>query len=175
MIIDKLNCTDCPAHNLKDRQCILQRESLRDGIAKLLPKINLYLLCESLPRNRFFYDETSNYLNGGLRYNLRRELVGSGSDRDLFRYLSKQGIILVDCALCPLFKLENKTERRYAATLCLQNNTFPYLDLNPGAPIITIFPAHCGFLQRPLESIKERIIGNFRFSKLRGLKKLIAT
>ena len=176
MIIDvaKLCCKDCPAFCLKNEQSqnISRWEKLREEAKNSLlkKKVNLYLLCESLPADNFFYDKSS---HNELRSCLCKELVGNGSDDDLFQYLSQKGVLLVDCALCPLFRLGNKPKRRYAATLCLQRNTLPYLNLNPSAPIITVFPAHCGFLRRSIGSIRERVTGDFQFSKLCGLKKSI--
>jgi hypothetical protein len=104
---------------------------------------------------------------------LRFELVPSGSDEDLFNYMHEKGILLVDCALCPLHKLSDNTDKILAATLCLKYNTKPYLNLNKTAPIITIFPYQRGFATNTFPEIEKRIINKFHFSRLSGLKSFI--
>lgn len=174
--LNSLECDNCPAKPWKDRQLckITKWESIRKRIADSLPTINLYLLGESIPYNRFVYDEDSDYSANGLRYYLRAELIGSHSDDKLYEYLKQRGILLVDCALCPLHKLKsNKKKRRDAATLCLKRNTLPYLEINISAPVITIFPSGCGFACGSMPQVERRIAARFQFTRLAGLKNTI--
>jgi hypothetical protein len=175
MIIDinKLNCSKCPADHLFDEERIIKNEKLRELILNNIEKINIYLLGESTPANRFVYDLTSNYKSSGLRYNLRNELVDGGSDVDLMHYLQEKNVLITDCALCPLHKLENKADQRTAATLCLKRHTFKYLDQYPNAPIITFFPSNRGYKKSELPEYDSRIIAEFNFNSLHGLKALL--
>jgi hypothetical protein len=55
----------------------------------------------------------------------------------------------------------------------LERHTKKYLEINPDARIITIFPSKCGFHKRKFPEISKRIIDGFKFSDLRGLKEKI--
>ena len=173
--LTSLNCTNCPAEYLRDNQLskIRRWEGQRFQEYRLLHEIKLYLLGESIPAGRFFYDQASKYSKNGLRYLLKKELVGNGTEGELFTYLRERGILLVDCAICPLHKLKCNNDKILSATFCLQRNTISNLYLNPIAPIITIFPKNRGFLKESLPNIQNRIIGQFQFSKLNDLKKTI--
>src|SRR5258706_4838593 len=137
MIVDlkNLNCEDCPALYLRDKQLakINRWETIREEVTLSIEKINLYLLGESIPANRFFYDKSTDYSMDGLRYFMRLELADGGSDDQLFAYLKDNGILLVDCALCPLHRLKEQNDKILGATFCLQRNTMGYLRLNPKA------------------------------------------
>jgi hypothetical protein len=170
-----LEFSSCPAKTWRDRQLakIRRWESIREKIAKSLVTINLFLLGESIPFGRFLYDRDSDYSENGLRFHLRNELIGNNNDDALCDYLKRNGILFVDCALCPLHKLKSKKQRRDAATLCLKRNTIHYLKLNHRAPIITIFPSQCGFVPESLPQIERRVEDRFQFKKLSGLKDTI--
>ena len=173
--VENLDCEGCPAEkqNLRDQEKIERNESLRLSEIESIGQIRLILLCESPPNKRFIYDRDSDYSTTGLRPSLRRELVGDGSDEHLFDYLRRKSIIVVDCALCPIHGLENKKDRRSAATVCLERHTHEYLDRYPDAPIITILPIKCGFRKRELPAIKKRVREHFEFSDLDGLEAAI--
>jgi len=173
MIIDNLNGDDCPASDFHNIERIKKTERLRKKEIKSIQRIKLFLLCESAPEKRFVYDLNSQYSKNGLRYLLRNELVDAGNDEKLFDYLRKQGVLIVDCALCSLHKLSGKKDRRAAATICLERHTQAYLDLNPEAPIVAIFPSKCGFYKRKLPHIQGRVKHEFRFTNLTGLKDTI--
>jgi len=162
----------------------------RDECNRILQKhgqIKLYILTESIPYSRFVYDVQSNYrVKVGLRTRLCKELINARCPPNvrhcnhcqnfnvLLDYLRNEGILIVDCAFCPLHLLENKFKnRRYAATLCLNNNTIEYLKVTPNAPIITIFPCNCGFLRRKKPYVQSRVVEEFSFSNLEGLKDAI--
>jgi len=175
MIIDTDNlfCEGCPALGLRDKKWIKHCESLREKQIDSTFLVGMFLLCESIPKKRFVYDLKTDYNNDGLRYNLRRELVNGENDIDLLQYLRDNFVLIIDCAFCPLYKLESKKDRRLAATLCLERHNHKYLDLNPSAPIITIFPKKVGFLKRKLPDLATRVKHSFRFNDVRGLKKEI--
>jgi len=171
----ELKCDGCPALPLRTKDQlhrIKQWEKLRTKEIETMIEIKLYLLCESIPANRFFYDLDSEYDNGGLRYNLKEELE-LDSDYDVLEYFSQNGIVLADCALCPLHQLDSNTEKRHAATFCLKNNTYKILDINPNAPIVTIFPKHRGYLKTDFPEIEKRKVDEFSFNNLYGLKAVI--
>ena len=193
MILDiqALRCDGCPANSLKDKKgygpsgdrkwfdwvsyCERLREKEAKVITKIHGKIKLYILTESIPSNRFIYDLDSRYDQGGLRRDLCRELLGIDGDcgARLIAFLREKGILIVDCALCPLHKLGEKKYRRHAATMCLSNNTHKYLDKSPNAPIITIFPSRSGFLKSQVHfNITRRIArdGEFSFKNITGLR-----
>lgn len=171
----KLNCNSCPARPLRtDIQLakIERWESMRESQVKKLHLINLYLLGESIPANKFIYDPNSKYLNSGIRHLMKIEL-GIDSDEEFFDFLNKNGILIADCAFCPLHKLESEQSRIDAATICLSRHTKGILNINPEAPIITFFPKGKGFDKPQLPEIQDRIVGSFQFSRLSGLKDLI--
>ena len=182
-----LNCGDCPANDLKNDQTyspsekgdwetwVRYCESLREGQAKEIinthGKIKLYILAESIPKNRFVYDRDSDYrgkkegwlrkkfcegLLGGCPENVKSCKKCQNLDR-LMDFLKKQGILIVDCALCPLHNLSSNKERRAAATICLNRHTSRYLDITPNAPIVTFFPGKTGFYKKDTITIKPEI------------------
>lgn len=172
----ELKCDGCPAIWLKsDKGQLLkikQWEKMRAKAIDEIPRIKLYLLCESIPANRFFYDLDTDYENKGLRFNIKEELE-LDSDQDVLRYFRRKGIVLADCALCPLFQLESNAAMRHAASHCLRNNTSYVLNINPEAPIITIFPTHRGYLKNEFPELEKRNVGEFSFNNLFGLKTAI--
>ena len=172
--IDSLNCGDCPALHLRIFERIRAVEEMRlDAYCGLEASPRLILLCESPPKNRFVYDLSTEYSSSGLRANLRKELVPKGDDESLFDFLNERGIWIVDAALCPLHMLDDKTQRRHAATICLQRHTHVYLENLQHVHIVSIFPSRCGILKNQLPSIVDRIKTSFGFSNLNGLKEII--
>lgn len=171
MLIDlsDLNCDGCPARHLLDTTRIKQVEDMRHRALQRLPRgtADLILLCESPPAQGFIYDRSS---SSSLRGNLRSELAGNGGDDALFDFMDDHGIWVVDCALCPLHRLNMYSHRRHAATICLQRHIAAYLNAMPHAEVKAIFPKNCGFLKKQLPSIAKRITKYFRFSDLKGLK-----
>jgi hypothetical protein len=178
MAIDfsNLNCTSCPALHLRDIERIKVVETMR---AQALEKFGgksacMILLCESTPAHAFVYDLNS---NSNLRKNLRKELVPGGSDEALFTYFNNHRIWIVDCALCPVHLLKNNTDKRLAATICLERHNVVNLQAERKAKLVTIFPVHRGFkkndLKRDLPSIAQRVIINYPFSNLAGLKEFV--
>jgi len=178
---DKIVCGDCPAdkaglkngkfgpnYKLSWEEWVKECEKLREEEAKKIVekhgRIRLYILAESIPRSRFVYDRNSDYRKGGLlRKQLCAELVGGCPDdpescedcsnfNRLLEYLRNEGVLIVDCALCPLHEIKKDNANksmRHAATKCLRNNTVFWLK-KYNAPIITIFPSKRGFLKRDL-------------------------
>ena len=123
---NNLNCTSCPAIHLRDLQRIEKVERMRwQALERLKDKTAcIILLCESTPARVFVYDPGT---NSKLRKNLREELVPGKSDDDLFNYMNSQRIWIVDCALCPVHLLKSNTDKRCAATICLERHTSAYL------------------------------------------------
>ena len=173
--IGHLDCDGCPASHLRNTDRIRHVEALRsEALSALGADPRWIVLCESVPANRFVYDKDSDYANSGLRFNLRNELVPGQDDDVLFRYLDDRRIWIVDAALCPLHELgEEWRDRRHAATLCLERHTRSYLDSHPSAPLVTILPRNCGFRKRQLPRVQARVVAEFRFSHLDGLKELL--
>lgn len=181
--ISNLSCDGCPALPLRT---ILQIDKINnwrrihsDNLMKV-SNPNIILLCESFPKDRYIYDLQTNYSGRGLRYNLKKELYSKDiSDEKFLSYLSDDKIVIIDCAFCPLHQKENEnsvltnTQKRLAATTCLQRHNSYLLHQFPETPIITIFPRNRGFLKRKLPDIASRIKAEFDFSKLEGLKQMI--
>ena len=178
MIIDlsNLNCISCPALHLRDIERIKVVERMRtQALEKLGGKpVCIILLCESTPAHSFVYDLNS---NSNLRKGLKKEFVSEGSDLKLFTYLNSHRIWIVDCALCPVHLLENNTDKREVATICLERHNVANLQAQRNAKLVTIFPAHRGFkkqdLKRDLPSIAQRVIKSYPFSNLAGLKEFV--
>jgi hypothetical protein len=87
--------------------------------------------------------------------------------------LNNHRIWIVDCALCPVHLLKNNTDKRSAATICLERHNVVNLQAEKNAKLVTIFPVHRGFKKRDLPSIAQRVIINFPFSNLAGLKEFV--
>lgn len=175
MKMNELKCDGCPALDLRTKdqlRKIKQWEKLREKAINAIDQIRFYILCESLPANRFFYDLDTVYANKGLRFNIKEELE-LDSDENVLQYFKRNGIVVADCALCPLFQLESKAERRHAASQCLRNNTNHVLNINLEAPIITIFPSHSGYLKNEFPEIERKKVDEFSFNDLSGLKQVI--
>lgn len=169
-----LNCDCCPALPVRNVPRIAKLEALRmKALRELRVGLRMVILCESAPASRFVYDPESNYDASGLRANLREELVPGGNDQALFEFMNNRGIWIVDAALCPLHLLNNRRQRRDAATKCLLTHTCVYLASLPSVPMLAIFPVYCGFLRRQAPSVAARIQKYFDFSRLNGLRQLI--
>jgi hypothetical protein len=89
--------------------------------------------------------------------------------------MNSQRIWIVDCALCPVHLLKSNTDKRCAATICLERHTSAYLQAQKKAKLVTIFPVHRGFRKRKkeLHSIDQRVIKSYTFSNLGGLKEFV--
>ena len=176
MKINELKCNGCPALGLRDQEGrhlkIKKWEKLRAKAIEEIVKIKLYLLCESIPADRFFYDLDTDYTKDGLRLMMMDELE-LDTDADVIRYFRKRGIVLADCAFCPLHDLGSKPEKQKAASQCLRNHNLNILEINPAAPIITVFPANRGYLKSEFPEIESRKVASFSFLKLSGLKAMI--
>ncbi len=167
-----LNCAGCSARPLYDgfhRQS-KENERMRANELQAMGVPRVLLLCESAPRTRFVYDRRSNYLQNGLRYNLRQELTPAKTDQALFAHLRDQRVWVVDCALCPINQLSTNAQERHAATYCLSRHARLYLDTFPSAKVISIFPSHRGFLKLQLPDVARRNDRPFPFGNLSGLK-----
>jgi hypothetical protein len=170
-------CQKCPAFNLlsdERKQQVERWENKRDNYIKRMKKVRLILIGESIPANRYFYDVNSDYNEQGLRYTLKKEFNKLDlSDEMFLESMVRKGIILFDCALCPLHRLEDNTLRREAATYCFLSINIQHLINYPSTPIVTIFPNHLGFLRTKIPSgIMEREIGRFSFTDQTGLSQV---
>lgn len=171
--------------------CEKLREEEAQRIVEKHGKIKLYILVESIPLKRFIYDRNSDYRKGryGLRKNLCKELLGGCPDDVksckncqnfdvLMEYLRNKGILVVDCALCPLHIICQTENRVKAAINCLKNNNIYYLERFKDSPIIAIFPSKVikKSLFEDLKNLQEiggRILKVFQFSSLQGLENMI--
>lgn len=173
MLIDN-KCQNCPAKVLRTPVQVKKINKWHSLFISELANINplkVVLLGESFPVNRYFYDIDSNYENSGLMCNLRTE-YGLQTDIEMIMKFRELGVVVYDCAYCPLHLLESKTDQRHAATLCLKNYKRHFLHQNT-CPIITFFPAKRGFLKSELPEIASRIISGYQFSKLTGIRETI--
>jgi hypothetical protein len=167
-------CQKCPAFHLlsSDRKQQVERwEYKRHNYVKRMKKVRLLLLGESIPANRYFYDVNSDYNGQGLRYTLKKEFNKLDlSDEMFLESIVRKGIILYDCALCPLHRIEDKSIRQEAATYCFLTINIQHLFNYPTTPFVTIFPANLGFLRTKIPSeIMEREIGRYSFTDQAGL------
>lgn len=172
MKIDE-RCSNCPAIHLRTRDQLVKINkwiNLFNEQLSLINDMQYILLGESFPPNRYIYDLTTNY-SSGLRHNLRKELAIE-SDSRLIEYLQKNGILIYDCAFCPLCNLSRPSQKRHAATYCLKAYKIDFLNSNK-AKIITFFPKNSGFLKRELPILQSRVIKEFNFSNLTGLNEII--
>jgi len=170
-------CQKCPAFHLlseERKQKVDKWEYKRDKYIERMKSIKLILLGESMPANRYFYDINTDYENRGLRYSLKKEFNKLEISDSLFlESMVRKGIALYDCALCPLYLIDNNALRRKAATHCFMSINHVYLRKHPEVPLVTIFPAKMGFLKTeiPVEIIS-RVKGEFSFSDQTGLSQL---
>ena len=135
-----------------------------------------------MPADRYFYDIEADYEKDGLRYTLKQELSHLEIDDGKFHMsLARKGIILFDCALCPLHEINRKTMpdinhnalRREAATYCFLTINKAHIENYPDVPIVTIFPKKLGFLTTKIPHlITQRLVGHFSFSDQTGLASL---
>jgi hypothetical protein len=170
-------CQKCPAFHLlseERKQKVDKWEYKRDKYIERMKSINLILLGESMPANRYFYDINTDYESRGLRYSLKKEFNKLEISDSLFlESMVRKGIVLFDCALCPIYLIDNNTLRRKAATHCFMSINHVCLRKYPEVHIVTIFPAKMGFLKTeiPVEIIS-RVKGEFSFSDQTGLNQL---
>lgn len=175
--LDDLICNECPAFPLREMyfkhfSCC---EKIREQQIFSIDEIKLFLLGESIPADRFIYDLGSDYSRKGLRFHLKRELK-IFDDQKVIEFLRSQGILICDCALCPLHKIgyskKDLTNRNIAATICLENNTKNIFENNSSVPIITFFSKDRGFNESNFPEIKMNIIKRLPFN-LTGLIKVL--
>jgi len=157
----------------EERKKIVERwEERRSNYIKKIKTVKLILLGESIPNSRYFYDVNSEYNTEGLRYTMKKEFSKTNiSDSEFLLFLSRKGIILYDCALCPLHKLDDNTARRHAATYCFLTITNKELQKHSHLiPIATAFPKKKGLLISKIsENINARIKQSYPFSSQKGL------
>jgi len=174
-------CQECPAFELRTPEQVKKIQSWHNMFLTevgLVKPIKLILLGESFPANRYFYDVDSNYEHSGLMYNLKQEF-GIKSNSRMIEKLRELGVIVYDCAYCPLCNIGERTATgffhrnnkliRQAATYCLNQYKKEFL-LNHDCPIITFFPVNGGFLLRQFPEIRDMIDVKFSFNKLHGIK-----
>ena len=174
MDLDKLNCSGCPALVLRDEclEWIGHCEELRELELSRMKSVKCFILTESIPYRNFIYDLNT---RSRLRSNLIREF-NVESPQELLNYLREKGVLIVDLALCPLHRFgKKKSLRRRAATLCFERHTYKYVELYPEAKIVLIVPYRCGLLKRSRAygMIKNRIVAEFKFSRIDGLREII--
>ena len=174
--LGKLDCSGCPALVLRDEclEWIRHCEELRESELSRMESVKYFILAESIPYRNFIYDLNT---RSRLRSNLMRELDVS-SPRELLDYLREKGVLIVDLALCPLHRFgKKKSLRRRAATLCFERHTHKYVELYPEARIVLVVPSCCGLLKgsKAHNMIKNRIVAEFKFNKINGLKEIIDT
>ncbi len=176
-------CQKCPAYHLltDERKSLIERwESRRERYFSRTKKVRLILIGESMPASRYFYDIETEYEDGGLRYTLKKEFGKLELDDSQFLMsMARKGIVLYDCALCPLhvFRKNNLTGinklRKYAATHCFQTITGLEIEKYPDVPIVTIFPSKMGWLKNEIPyDIRKRVVGEFIFLDQTGLAAL---
>lgn len=167
-------CQNCPARVLRTPEQIKKINKWHGLFISELANINplkVILLGESFPVSRYFYDIDSNYESSGLMFNLKTE-YGLQTNIEMIMKFRELGVVVYDCAYCPVHLLETKADQRHAATFCLKNYKRHFLHQNT-CPIITFFPAKRGFLKSELPEIEERIIEEFKFSSLQGIEETI--
>jgi hypothetical protein len=170
-------CQKCPAFHIlseEHKDKIEKWEYKRDKYIERMKRVKLILLGESMPADRYFYDINTIYEYDGLRYTLKKEFGKLEISDSLFlESMARKGIILFDCALCPIYQLDNNVLRRKAATHCLMSINRIHLNEHPRIPIATIFPVNLGYLKNEIpKEILSRLKGEFSFSDQTGLNKL---
>lgn len=172
-------CLKCPAYHLLDdnrKHRIEIWEGRKEKYVRRIKKLRLILVGESMPANRYFYDINSDYENGGMRINLQKEFDQMEiSESQFLESFTRKGIILHDCALCPLYLLKGHSLAmfRKIATYCFLTHNMDMVTANENVPIATIFPSNRGWLKTEIPwDIRSRINAEFSFSNLTGLKDL---
>jgi hypothetical protein len=182
------SCQGCPAMLLKTPEQILKINEWHNLFlleTSQITTVKVILLGESYPEKRYFYDAESVYGKKGLRFNLKKEF-GLETDEDLKLYFRNFGIVVYDCAFCPLHKLTTNyegsrnrrlnTQIRHAATHCLKAYKLDYLK-SQNAPIISFFPKNGGWLinevKKSLPDLKARLVNQYYFNDLQGIKNAI--
>ncbi len=170
-------CSKCPAYRLLDskRKALIERwERKRDSYLSHTKQVKLILLGESIPASRYFYDIETDYQDSGLRYSLKKEFGKLElNDSQFLMSMTRKGIVLFDCALCPLHQLYDNVTKRHAATYCFLTITHETISKFPDSPIVTVFPAHRGWLKTEIPyEIRNQVKGEFSFSDQSGLSDL---
>jgi hypothetical protein len=173
----QLNCLGCPALSLRTEsqlKMINHWHQLQTEQLHAIQHPAIIILCESMPANRYIYDLQTSYKSRGLRYDLKKELYSTAiSDEEFIDKLCKDKILIVDCGYCPLHNLDNNTQKRHAATICLQRHNLAVFQQFPDVPVVTIFPKKRGFLKRELPDLSNLIVARYDFGNLTGLKAVI--
>lgn len=169
-----LKCSPCPASQLLDdkRMALIERwECKRDSYLSRTKNVKLILLGESMPASRYFYDIETDYQDSGLRYSLKKEFGKLElNDSQFLMSMTRKGIVLFDCALCPLHQLYDNATKRHAATYCFLSITHETISKFTDTPIVTVFPANRGWLKSEIPSeIRYRVQGECTFSDQSGL------
>lgn len=172
-----VKCGKCPAFHLltDERKDVIKKwESERQKNIDKIRQVRLILVGESMPAKRYFYDLDTDYIASGMRYNLKKEFNQNDlGDISFLKSLQKKGIVLFDCALCPIYLLDSNTEKRHAATHCFLTQNIPFIKETKNVPIATIFPSKRGWLARSIPfDITHRVTGKFGFNDLSGLHNL---
>ena len=166
------NCdSSCPSFYLLTEERKKQIKSWLLAFSENLSqidKVRLILLGESIPDKRYFYDVNSDYTNDGLRYDLRKGL-GINSDTELFTYLQKKGIVILDCALCPLHRIKDCKKQRHSATHCFKLHAEIFIKNHPNIPIYSFFPSNRGLLKTYNPSLSRRINREASFKNIQPI------
>ena len=167
---------NCPCFYLlseeRKKQIIKWLLTLNKNISKI-KDVRLILLGESMPNGRYFYDINTDYSSNGFRYELctRLELK---TDVELFSFLQKKGIIVLDCAFCPLHLIKDKKVQRHSATHCFKRHAAKFIEKHPNVPIFTFFPAKRGLLKQELPTdISKRINEEASFTNIQPIIEFI--
>jgi hypothetical protein len=87
--------------------------------------------------------------------------------------MTRKGIVLFDCALCPLHQLYDNVTKRHAATYCFLTITNQSIKEFSNIPIATVFPSKRGWLKTEIPyEIRNQVSGEFSFSDQSGLSDL---
>lgn len=171
-------CQKCTAFHLlseerKDK--VEMWEYKRDKYIDRMKSVKLILLGECIEADRYFYDINTLYPYDGLRYTLKKEFGKVEISDSLFlESMARKGIVLYDCALCPLYLIENNALRRKAATHCFMTINRFNLDEHPGIPVVTLFPAGQGYIKKEIPvDILSRVKGEFSDADQAGLGQLL--
>ena len=110
-----------------------------------------------------------------MRYTLKKEFGKIEISDSLFlESMARKGIVLYDCALCPLYLIENNVLRRKAATHCFMAINRFNLDEHPGIPVATLFPVGQGYIKKEIPAeILSRVKGEFSDADQSGLSEFL--
>ena len=171
-------CQKCPAFHLlseerKDK--VEMWEYKRDKYIARMKSVKLILLVECMEADRYFYDINTIYEYDGVRYTLKKEFGKLEISDSLFlESMARKGVVLYECALCPLYLIENNVLRRKAATHCFLTINRFNLDEHPGITVATLFPVGLGYNKKEIPAeIISRVKGEFNDADQTGLSGLL--